>query len=590
MATVADEKIYPEDVATPGSPPDNTRPLQLDDLPEGYFRSARFIGSVTGVCLMAISLYLGFVLPANTLLVMNEDLGPDPNYILIVTAFTLVSGVGLLLVGRLGDIIGRRYFLIGGQTIGFIGAIIGATAQNIPTVIGGSVLTGGAAAVQLTFTFVVSEIVPNKYRPVVNSGLFLATLPFAAFGPLIAQLFVKNTAKGWRWNYYLNCITCGLSAILFLFFYFPPGYGQLHRKTSRWEQVKKMDYVGLVLYSGGLVLVLLGLSWGGTSYPWDSGHVIGTLVVGFVTLILFALYEFLVPVEQPLLPPKLLKNGNYVAITIAGCVGTMIYFSMNVLWPEEIAELYTTDPVDAGWLACTTGSAVVLGQILSGVIMKPLGHARWQLFCSTVFMTTFLGALASADQHRKAYGIAFTFLGGLGVGFQEMITIIMAALVCDPEDIGLASGFLGSMKQVSGTIATAIYVAILKNRLNDNLAPIVTSTALNAGISKSSIPALFQALEAGTADALQAVPGMTTQIAAIVEEAVQTVYSSAYRTVYLASIAFGGVAIIAAFSSRSIDDKMTAEVARKLRGVDVHDVKGDDVENSGEGNNNNPPK
>jgi hypothetical protein len=63
MATVADEKIYPEDVAAPGSPPDNTRPLQLDDLPEGYFRSVRFIGSVTGVCLMAISLYLGFVLP-----------------------------------------------------------------------------------------------------------------------------------------------------------------------------------------------------------------------------------------------------------------------------------------------------------------------------------------------------------------------------------------------------------------------------------------------------------------------------------------------------------------------------------------------
>jgi Fungal trichothecene efflux pump (TRI12) len=60
---------------------------------------------------------------------------------------------------------------------------------------------------------------------------------------------------------------------------------------------------------------------------------------------------------------------------------------------------------------------------------------------------------------------------------------------------------------------------------------------------------------------------MTTQIAAIVEEAVQTVYSDAYRTVYLASLAFGGVAIIAAFFSRSIDDKMTAEVARKLRGV-----------------------
>lgn len=104
-----------------------------------------------------------------------------------------------------------------------------------------------------------SELVPNKYRPIVNSGLFVAVLPFAAFGPLIAELFVKNTAQRWRWNYYLNVISCGLSALLFLFFYFPPGYSQLQRNVSRWEQVKKMDYVGFVLYSGGLVLVMLGL-------------------------------------------------------------------------------------------------------------------------------------------------------------------------------------------------------------------------------------------------------------------------------------------------------------------------------------------
>jgi MFS family permease len=168
--------------------------------------------------------------------------------------------VCLLLIGRLGDVLGRRYFLIGGQTIGFIGALVCGRAKNIPTLIGGSVLTGLAAANQLTFTFVIAELVPNKHRPIVNSGLFLSTLPFAAFGPLIAELFVKNTAQGWRWSYYLNAITCGLSALLFLFFYFPPGYAQLQRNTSRWAQVKKLDYVGFVLYSGGLILVMLGLS------------------------------------------------------------------------------------------------------------------------------------------------------------------------------------------------------------------------------------------------------------------------------------------------------------------------------------------
>ncbi|KAJ9310837.1 hypothetical protein DTO271D3_8880 [Paecilomyces variotii] len=549
----------------------STQGLTANDLPLGYFYSKNFIGSVAGVCLMAISLYLGYVLPANTLTTINEDLGPDPNYILISTSYTLISGVGLLLVGRLGDIFGRRYFYIGGQTIGFIGAIVGATAQNIPTLIAGAVLTGCAASVQLTFTFVISELVPNKHRPAVNSGLFLSTLPFAAFGPLIAQLLVKNTEKGWRWNYYLNCITCGLSAILFALFYFPPGYDQLHKGKSRWEQVKKLDYLGLVLYSAGLVLVLLGLSWGGSSYPWKSGHVIATLVVGIVTLVLFALWETFAPLEQPFLPTKLLRNVNYVAVCVAASVGTMIYFSLNVLWPQQIAALYTTDPIKAGWLACTTGSSVALGQILAGLLMKPLGHARWQLVLCTVVMTTFLGAMASTNQYRKDYGIAFTIIGGLGVGFQEMISIIMSALICKPEDIGLASSFLAAIKQVVGTIATAIYVSILTNRLDETLAPTVTPAAVKAGLPKSSIPTLLKAIAAGTSDALDSVPGMTSKIAAVVGEATKTAYSLSFKTVYLTSIAFGGLAIIAAFFTRSIDDKMTSEVAQKLRGTDANE-------------------
>lgn len=48
----------------------------------------------------------------------------------------------------------------------------------------------------------------------------------------------------------------------------------------------------------------------------------------------------------------------------------------------------------------------------------------------------------------------FTALGGFGVGYLELITLIMCPLYCNPEDIGLASGFLGSAKQVAGTIAS----------------------------------------------------------------------------------------------------------------------------------------
>jgi hypothetical protein len=149
-----------------------------------------------------------------------------------------------------------------------------------------------------------------------------------------------------------------------------------------------------------------------------------------------------------------------------------------------------------------------------------------------------------------------------------MVSIIMSALVCDPEDIGLASGLLGSLKQVSGTIATAIYVAILEARIKQELVPNVAPAALGAGLPETNIPQLLQAIAAGTSSALEAVPGMTDQIAAAVGAALQTAYANSFRTVYLATIAFGGVATIAAFLSRSIDDRMTDEIARKLRHID----------------------
>lgn len=87
----------------------------------------------------------------------------------------------------------------------------------------------------------------------------MTTFPFAAFGAAIAQLFIENTEKGWRWCYYLNIITCGSSVLLFLGFYFPPGWDEIHSGLKRREEVKRFDYGGFVLYSGGLVLVLLGL-------------------------------------------------------------------------------------------------------------------------------------------------------------------------------------------------------------------------------------------------------------------------------------------------------------------------------------------
>lgn len=61
--------------------------------------------------------------------------------------------------------------------------------------------------------------------------------------------------------------------------------------------------------------------------------------------------EIYMPLKQPLLPVKMLKNRNFIAACIVGTVGQMVYYALNVLWPQQITALYTTDNITIGWMA-----------------------------------------------------------------------------------------------------------------------------------------------------------------------------------------------------------------------------------------------
>ena len=100
----------------------------LTTLPKGYYWSPSFIGTMAvriplqypllSLLMLAIhqalslgncACYLGWVLPANTLTLINEDIGPDPNYTWIALTWTMCVSFGFLLTGRFSDILGRRW-------------------------------------------------------------------------------------------------------------------------------------------------------------------------------------------------------------------------------------------------------------------------------------------------------------------------------------------------------------------------------------------------------------------------------------------------------------------------------------------------
>jgi len=68
-------------------------------------------------------------------------------------------------------------------------------------------------------------------------------------------------------------------------------YQQLHvRGKTRWQMTKDLDFVGIFLYVSGCILFLIGLSWGGVQYPWDSAQTLCTLLIGFGLMVSFVVY------------------------------------------------------------------------------------------------------------------------------------------------------------------------------------------------------------------------------------------------------------------------------------------------------------
>jgi len=120
------------------------------------------------------------------------------------------------------------------------------------------------------------------------------------------------------------------SGALFFFFYYPPTFSEKFQDRSKIQQLKDLDYVGIVLFVAGFLVFLLGLSWGGSVYPWQSAHVIATMVIGGITLVIFVLWEIYAKLKEPLLPIHLFKNFAWVVACVllglgARCVVVLKY-------------------------------------------------------------------------------------------------------------------------------------------------------------------------------------------------------------------------------------------------------------------------
>lgn len=160
--------------------------------------------------------------------------------------------------------------------------------------------------------------------------------------------------------------------------------------------------------------------------------------------------------------------------------------------------------------------------------------------------------------------IALIFLGCYFIGWNESICLANSTiLVKDQREIGVAGGTAGSVRAAICAVLVAIYVSIMTNRLGETIPAQVPPAVIDAGLPASSVPQFLLAFTLG-GDAFAAVPGITDRILAIGTRAYQDASADAYRTVYLATIAFSGLAIILTWWAPNTDDLMSGKVAATL--------------------------
>ncbi|KAL4999903.1 fungal trichothecene efflux pump [Aspergillus recurvatus] len=522
----------------------------VQDMPKGYFRSLPFLGTVLAQCLGSIVAYLGWVMPANTLSLINAELGNSPNINWVATVWTLSSCVGFLLIGRLSDIFGRKWTVQGSMILSTVGCIVGARATYVEMLIAANVFNGIAAAGQLSFGIILGELVPNKYRGVIVTIVFMSSLPFAVFGPVLARLLIQNTSQGWRWSYYIGLILAVIGTVLYHFLYHPPRYAQLNVDgKTKWQMFMELDFVGIFLFVAGCVVFLIGLSWGGTIHPWVSAPTLCALFIGIATIAAFVLYEGFVCKTRPFMPPRLFKNIGFVAIVADAAVGAMVYYAFTVLWPQLIESIYTTDSIQIGLQSSVVGGGVLLGQILGGMALGFVPGVKYQCIIASCLAMGFITPLSSLGPDTWSTTIALGTLGCIAVGYVDNITFPGVTLVVESQDIGLATGVLGSLRALGGAVAQAVYVSVLNNEVKKNIPKDVGTAAIAAGLPELSLPNLLEA--ASTGSSLQEF---------------LVAYSESFRIVFLCTIPFSVLLIVSSCFIPSMRNHVHYHVARRLQG------------------------
>lgn len=351
-------------------------------------------------------------------------------------------------------------------------------------------------------------------------------------------------------------------------------------------------------------------------YPWKSAHTLVPLLLGAFLIIVFLIWE-MKGAKYPMFPARLKQNPRILAMTLViTFISGANFFAVLLFWPTQSFNVYGHDPAGVGLRGLPIGVGILTGAFVTLWLLSVFrGHNRELMIASSVLMTAGehavessmckiadfvqgIGSLAVArtDNLHVLWGllvIAGLGIGGIVVPASIITTIIcpdvsfsfpvqpsrgisflfhrcsimpkMNILICYQDLIATVAALTLAIRVIGGSIGYTTYYNVFIHKFIPNATKYIGGAMiLELGITNATyITEAIVLTGASLIDELQVIPGIAGNATAhaIVVAAGQQAYAESYRYVYLASIAFGVVSIIASCFLGNIDQYMDDHVA-----------------------------
>ncbi|KAH7130418.1 major facilitator superfamily-domain-containing protein [Dendryphion nanum] len=380
------------------------------------------------------------------------------------TSYLLTSAVFQPVIASISETLGRQQLLLFSLFLFTIGSAMCGFAPSFQVMLGGRCIQGVGGGGIITLTQVIfCDIVPLRQRPT-YFAMVLGTWSIGTIlGPVIGGLITENTS--WRWVFWINFPFCGLGLILAIVFVKLNSMAKL----TLIEKLKRTDWIGAVLFIGGVTSALIGISWAGTQYSWTSPQVLVPLIIGLVTVVAFVFWERHVA-PHSLLPISIFYCSSALAAFYCAFANGLVLLVALYYFPFYAMSVRGATAIKAGIDFFPCLFLCLPGSVMVAALTTRLGRFRWAIWIGWVIITIGSGLFILFDTNlKKPVMIAAQAVLGIGVGMVLTSVNVGVQAISKEEDSAMSASMYGFMRSLGMPVGIALGGTIFQNAMSAKL-------------------------------------------------------------------------------------------------------------------------